>query len=94
MFGGLGCYADGRIFAIIWKGGIALKLLGTDFTEFGAAGGVPVRFMPDKPPSKSYIRVPDAMLDDAATLAGWTRRAVRAALDAPPKPPKPRRRRA
>jgi pyrimidine operon attenuation protein/uracil phosphoribosyltransferase len=33
------------------------------------------------------------MIDDAATLADWTGRAVRAALDAPAKPPKPARRR-
>jgi TfoX/Sxy family transcriptional regulator of competence genes len=93
MFGGIGYYADSRIFAIIWDGGIALKLLGDDFAAFGAAGGKPVQFMPDKPVSKSYIRVPDKMIDDAATLADWTGRAVRAALDAPAKLPKPARRR-
>ncbi|GIL41519.1 TfoX/Sxy family protein [Roseiterribacter gracilis] len=92
MFGGIGYYADGRIFAIIWDGGIALKLLGDDFAAFGAAGGKPVQFMPDRPASKSYIRAPDKMLDAAEQFADWTGRAVRTALDAPPKPPKPTRR--
>lgn len=93
MFGGIGCYADGRIFAIIWSGFVSLKLLGDDFTSFAAAGGLPVQFMADKPASKTYIRVPDAMLGNAAMLAEWTGRAVRAALAAEPKKPKPRRRR-
>jgi TfoX/Sxy family transcriptional regulator of competence genes len=86
MFGGVGCYADGHIFAIIWAGGIALKLLEADFDAFCAAGGRPVKFMPDKPPSKSYVRTPDRMLD-------WTGRAVRAALAAPATAKKVRRRR-
>ncbi len=90
MFGGIGYYADGRIFAIIWDGGIMLKLVGGDHAAFAAAGGKPVKFVPDKPPSKTYIRVPDAMVDDMRALSGWAGRAVRAALDAPAKPPKTR----
>jgi DNA transformation protein len=93
MFGGVGCYADGHIFAIIWAGGIALKLLEADFDAFCAAGGRPVKFMPDKPPSKSYVRTPDRMLDDESALADWTGRAVRAALAAPATAKKVRRRR-
>ncbi|MDB5367222.1 MAG: hypothetical protein JWM77_3149 [Rhodospirillales bacterium] len=94
MFGGVGCYADGRIFAIIWDGGIALKLLDVDFDAFCAAGGKPVKFLPGKPASKSYVRTPDPMVDDASALADWTGRAVRAALAAPPPAAKkPRKRR-
>jgi DNA transformation protein and related proteins len=84
MFGGFGCYIEGRIFATLLAAGAALKLPDGDFAALCAAGGAPMCYRPDRAPSKHYVRVPDSMLDDAAALAHWTQRAVQAARAAEP----------
>jgi hypothetical protein len=52
-------------------------------------GAEPLRYAPDQPLSKTYVVVPDAMLDDLETLGGWIARAA-AGLKAKPKAKKAR----
>ena len=77
MFGGIMGYAEGKPFASMFDGGLALKLAGEAFDELLAVpGAAPLRYEPDAPPSKSYIVVPRAMLADRETLRGWIVRSV------------------
>jgi TfoX/Sxy family transcriptional regulator of competence genes len=72
MFGGILAYVDGKAFASLFDGGLALKLAGADHAEFSAlAGAKPLQYEPNAPPSKSYVVVPDDMLDDPAALRPW-----------------------
>jgi TfoX/Sxy family transcriptional regulator of competence genes len=87
MFGGIMAYADGKAFASLSDVGLALKLSGRDYAELIAAPGArALQYTPDMPPSKSYVVVPDAWLDDRERLRPWI---VRGAANL--KPAKPRR---
>jgi TfoX/Sxy family transcriptional regulator of competence genes len=75
MFGGVLAYVDGKAFASLSDVGLALKLAGADHAELLATSGArPLRYEPDAPPSKSYVCVPDTMLDDPAALRSWIAR--------------------
>lgn len=79
MFGGIMAYAEGKAFASLSDMGLALKAKGPLMAEFLAADGArPLRYRPDDPPSKSYVLVPDAMLDDREALHDWIARAAAA----------------
>jgi TfoX/Sxy family transcriptional regulator of competence genes len=72
MFGGIMAYAEGKAFASLSDIGMAIKAKGPLMAEFLAVpGAVPLRYRPDAPPSKSYVVVPDAMLDDREALHDW-----------------------
>jgi TfoX/Sxy family transcriptional regulator of competence genes len=90
MFGGIMAYADGKAFASLSDVGLALKLSGDDYTALLATPGArALQYTPSMPPSKSYVVVPDAWLDDRETLRPWI---VRGAANLKPaKPRKPRR---
>ncbi|MDB5418390.1 MAG: hypothetical protein JWP50_1809 [Phenylobacterium sp.] len=90
MFGGIMAYADGKAFALLSGVGLALKLSGDDYTGLLAVPGArPLQYTPDMPPSKSYVLVSDALLDDRDALRPWI---VRGAANL--KPAKPRKARA
>jgi TfoX/Sxy family transcriptional regulator of competence genes len=90
MFGGIMGYADGKPFASMWDGGLSLKMAGDDQAALLAVKGAePLRYAADGPPSKSYVTVPDAMLDDREALRGWIVKSVGGL-----KPAKPRKARA
>lgn len=90
MFGGIMAYADGKAFALLSSVGLALKLSDDDYTGLLAVPGAkPLQYTPDMPPSKSYVVVPDALLDDRDALRPWI---VRGAANL--KPAKPRKARA
>jgi TfoX/Sxy family transcriptional regulator of competence genes len=90
MFGGIMAYADGKAFASLSDVGLALKLSGDDYAELLATPGAKaLQYTPDMPPSKSYVVVPDAWLDDRDALRPWI---VRGAANL--KPAKPRKSRA
>lgn len=83
MFGGIMGYAGGAAFLSLSNVGLGVKLSGVDREVLLAAGGEALRYEPDSPPSKSYVVVPPAMLDDAPALHGWL---TRAAAGLKPKP--------
>ena len=92
MFGGVMAYAEGKAFASLSDMGLALKAVGALQAEFLAAPDArPLRYKPDDPPSKSYVMVPDDLLDDRAGLRDWIARAAKDLAAAPAKPPKKKR---
>ena len=79
MFGGIMAYAEGKAFASLSDMGLALKAKGPLMGEFLAEEGAqPLRYRPDDPPSKSYVLVPDTILDDRDALQNWIARAATA----------------
>lgn len=88
MFGGIMGYAAGRAFASLSDMGLALKLAEPHRGELLAAeGATALRYAADQPPSKTYVVVPETMLQDAALLRSWIDRSIAG----PHKPPRPRR---
>ena len=88
MFGGILAYAEGKPLASLSDVGLALKLNGINHaTLLATPGAAPLRYDPAAPTSKTYVLVPETMLQDPAALRSWTQRAI-AALPAP----KPRKR--
>lgn len=72
MFGGILAYLDGKPLASLSNVGLALKLAGADHAALMALpGAAPLKYEPNSPPSKSYVTVPEAMLDDHAALRPW-----------------------
>ena len=79
MFGGIMAYAEGKAFASLSDMGMAIKAKGPLMAEFLSADGArPLRYRPQDPPSKSYVLVPDVMLDDRDALHDWIARAAAA----------------
>jgi TfoX/Sxy family transcriptional regulator of competence genes len=77
MFGGAGAYAGEQMFASLSAHGLALKLPDDAQDELlGIAGARRLQYDFGKPPSKTYVLVPEAMRDDPAALAPWVRRAI------------------
>jgi TfoX/Sxy family transcriptional regulator of competence genes len=77
MFGGIMAYAEGKPFASLSNVGMALKAKGPLFAELLAVPGAePLRYEPNAPPSKSYVTVPEDMLDDRDALRDWIARAA------------------
>ena len=85
MFGGLGVYADGPMFASLSGEGLALKLPPADRQELIERwGAIPLQYGPDSPVSKSKVVIPAAVRSDPERLAGWVARSIAfSAADAP-----------
>ncbi len=65
MMGGFIGYADGAVFVSLSRGGFGVKLTGPDHAELLArAGATRQRHGDDQPPSKTYVTIPAADLDD------------------------------
>jgi TfoX/Sxy family transcriptional regulator of competence genes len=79
MFGGIMGYAAGRPFASLSNVGLALKLTGTNRdAALALPDAAPLRYEPDAPPSKSYVVLPTAIVDDDAALRDWMVRSAEA----------------
>ena len=84
MFGGVGLFLDGRMFGLIARDELFLKVGDTNRPLYEAAGEAPFSY-PTKNGTHtitSYWRCPPDLLDDADTLQAWARHAVEAALAA------------
>jgi len=91
MFGGILAYVEGKVFASLFDGGLGLKLAGADHAALMAVPGArPLQYEPNSPPSKSYVVVPDAMLEDPAELRAWIMRGAEGVKAFVPKPREPR----
>ena len=82
MFGGLGIYAEGTIFAILMSDGqLKLKGAGDMADTFDAEGWERWTYQrenSDKVAAMPYWSVPDALLDDPEEASDWARRALAA----------------
>lgn len=65
MFGGMGYYVDGRMFAGYYGQGLALKLHKDDRAALLAVDGA------EPGMGQQYVEVPPAMLEDTAALGPW-----------------------
>ncbi len=82
MFGGLGVFCDGLMFALITRqGDLYLKADDGNRLSFEEVGLESYGKMP-------YYRAPEGSLDSWASLEPWARGAVEAAKRAPAKSPK------
>ncbi len=82
MFGGLGIYSDGMIFALVLRDRLMLK--GDDQTsaEYEAAGmkrWVYENSKSKKPVAMPYWSAPESALDDQDEMTDWARMAIGAA---------------
>ena len=91
MFGGILAYVEGKAFASLFDGGLGLKLAGDDHAALLALPGAkPLQYEPNAPPSKTYVVVPDSLLDDPAALRPWIVRGAEGLKHIVRKPRKPR----
>lgn len=79
MFGGVGLYLDGVLFALIAGDRLFFKVDDETRGEYESAGSQPFQPFPDKPSMKSYYEVPPRVLSDARMLKAWSAHALVAA---------------
>lgn len=84
MFGGAGVYCQGVMFGLIVDESLYLKADDENRADYDAAGSKPFSFQSSrgKRVLTSYYEVPADLLDDVEKLAGWSRKALDAALRA------------
>jgi DNA transformation protein len=83
MFGGIGVFHDGLMFALVADGGLYLKADEGTLPLFEDAGCKPFVYQgKTKPVQLSYWSVPEEALDDPEVMKGWAERAFSAALKA------------
>ena len=88
MFGSLGAFVNGNMFAGLFSPNIGVKLDPDGMTELGAmAGSGP--FGPEERPMGGYLSLPPAMPDEEA--ATWVDRARAHVSTLPPKVKKPKK---
>jgi DNA transformation protein len=80
MFGGIGVYAEGTMFALVGYGELYLKADEETIPAFRAAGAGPFIYdMKGRRVAMSYWKLPDRLLDEPDELAEWARAALRVA---------------
>ena len=87
MFGQLGAFVNGNMFAGLFGSSIGVKLDDASRAELEAGGGTGP-FGPEERPTPGYVSLP-ATADDA-TAAAWVDRARAHVATLPPKVRKPR----
>lgn len=78
MFGGQGLYLDGVFFGIVYEGRLYFKTSEETRAAYLEDGMKPFRPR-TKQTLKNYYEVPPDILEDAESLVGWAREAVRVA---------------
>jgi DNA transformation protein len=76
MFGGVGLYVDDVFFGIVAADELFFKVNDTIRPEYEAAGSMPFKPYADRAMTMPYYRVPLVVLEDAAMLGEWARRAL------------------
>lgn len=80
MFGGIGIYADGLMFGLVFDGVIYLRVDETSIPSFEREGSVPFVYPLAKHhvgrPSRHFWRLPERLYDDPDELAVWAGRAL------------------
>ena len=79
MFGGLGIYCEGVIFALVAQGELFMKVDGENEALFTAAGSTPFVYEgKGKPVAMRYFRLPADAYDDEAALVRYAAAALAA----------------
>jgi TfoX/Sxy family transcriptional regulator of competence genes len=92
MFGNLGAYVNGNMFAGTFGHAIGVKLLDQSSHDMLAAVDGVGPFGPSERPMKGYLSLPDAWIDDSAESARWLEEALHQVSALPPKATGQRRR--
>ena len=87
MFGGLAFMVHEHMaVCVLGSSGMMVRVLEEDRDGLLVLDGAgPMEMTPGRP-SRTWVRVQAAVLDDDATLAEWVERAADVAVDLPPKP--------
>jgi len=81
MFGNLGAFVNGNMFAGLFGSQVGVKLSDDDRAELAAAGGGP--FGPEERPMSGYLTLPSSYTAEQALA--WTEKAVAHIGSLPPK---------
>lgn len=80
MFGGIGIFAEGIMFALVSDGELYLKVDAETMPAFRAEGSGPFSYgAKGRRVVMSYWRLPDRLLDEPEEFAQWARTALGAA---------------
>jgi DNA transformation protein len=82
MFGGIGLYLAGIIFALIGDDLLYFKVDDTNRDDYLAAEMEPFRPFGDSGPTMQYYEVPESVLTDPEELRNWGLKAVEVAIRA------------
>ena len=82
MFGGIGLYGGGVFFGILAGDVLYLKVDDESRHDYERAGARPFKPYANRPVTMRYYSVPAEIVEDAATVTEWARRAIAIALDA------------
>ena len=83
MFGGLGAFVDGRIFAAHAANGLALKLPPDEIERALSIGGVYMEYDNEGSKAASYVVLPKDVQIDAAKFRPWVERTIDYVLTLP-----------
>jgi TfoX/Sxy family transcriptional regulator of competence genes len=89
MFGNLGAFVNGNMFAGLFGSSLGVKLAPGDLAELGKVPGAGP-YGPAERPMGGYLALPPAATDDEASA--WVAKARDYVSTLPPKPAKPRKR--
>ena len=76
MFGGVGLYADDLFFGILASDVLYFKVDDSNRQDYELACAPPFKPYADRAMTMPYYAVPIEIMEDAATLVKWARRAV------------------
>jgi DNA transformation protein len=80
MFGGIGIYADGLMFGLVFDGVVYLRVDETSVPSFEREGSAPFVYPHANHhvgrPSRHFWRLPERLYDDPDELAVWAGRAL------------------
>lgn len=83
MFGNLGAFVNGNMFAGLFGSTIGVKLAAPDLADLQAAGGGP--FGPAERPMGGYLALPEELAGRPEAAEPWLERALDHASTLPPK---------
>jgi TfoX/Sxy family transcriptional regulator of competence genes len=89
MFGNLGAFVHGNMFAGLFGQAIGVRLAESDHAELAAVDGAGP-FGPAQRPMGGYLSLPPAWRDSPELAASWVSRALAFVSSMPPKKPKPK----
>lgn len=90
MFGNLGAFVNGNMFAGLFGSAVGVKLSPDDLEELGGLEGAGP-FGPSERPMGGYLALPPSWVDRAELAADWVSRALDHVSTLPPKVKKPSR---
>ena len=88
MFGNLGAFVHGNMFAGLFGPSVGVRLADSDRAELAAVAGSG-QFGPEERPMGGYLSLPPAWRDSTELAADWVARALTHVSTFPPKRAKP-----